>query len=194
MPIITHLPNGEHVCYMHTCMLHIPLLPSDACAAHIIPSLALHLLHSVVTICNVGFTKIGCTIMYCGQIIVCSHKCTQTGLWMIPLTPWSTTAPTALSATNLPSVAMAANDGATSSSAEYAFYVHQLLCSPPAFTLLHALATSTKLTSIPGLTGIDLFPSPMLHGHWQRPYALPLLKHCINMQQSHQYCPCPGQS
>ncbi len=125
-----------------------------------------------------------CTIVYCGQIIVCSQKCTQTGLWMTPLTPWSTTVPTALSATNLPSVAMAANDSATSSSAEYARYVHQLLCSPPAFTLLHTLATSTKLTTIPGLTGIDLFPSPTLHGHWQRPYALPPLKHCINTQQS----------
>ena len=175
-------------------MLHIPLLPSSACTAHIIPSLASHLLHSVVTICNAGFTKIWCTIVYCGQIIVCGHKCTQTGLWMTPPTPWSTTAPTALSATNPPSVAMAANDSATSSSAEYARYVHQLLCSPPAFTLLHALATSTKLTTIPGLTGIDLFPSPMLHGHWQRPYALPPLKHCINTQQSCQHCPCLGQS
>jgi hypothetical protein len=47
---------------------------------------------------------------------------------------------------------MAANVDATSSAVVYAHYVHQLLCSPPAATLLHALATCTKLTTIPGLT------------------------------------------
>jgi hypothetical protein len=46
---------------------------------------------------------------------------------------------------------MAANINTTSSSAKYAQYVHQLLCSPPAATLLNALATSTKLTTILGL-------------------------------------------
>jgi hypothetical protein len=71
---------------------------------------------------------------------------------MIPLTPWSPTAPTALSAINPPSIAMAANVNATSLSAKYARYVHQILCYPPAATLLHALATSTELTTIPGLT------------------------------------------
>jgi hypothetical protein len=70
----------------------------------------------------------------------------------VSLTPWSPTAPTALSAINPPSIAMAANVDATSSSAKYASYLHQLLCSPPVATLLHALATSTKLTTIPGLT------------------------------------------
>jgi hypothetical protein len=71
---------------------------------------------------------------------------------MISLTPWSPTAPTALSAINPPSIAMAANVDATSSSAKYARYLHQLLCSPPAATHLHALASSTELTTIPGLT------------------------------------------
>jgi hypothetical protein len=71
---------------------------------------------------------------------------------MIPLTPWSPTAPTALSAINRPSIAMAANVQATSSATKYAHYVHQLLCSPLAATLLHALATSTELTTILGLT------------------------------------------
>jgi hypothetical protein len=65
---------------------------------------------------------------------------------MIPLTPWSPTATTALSIINLPSIAMATNVNATSSAAKYARYVH------PVATLLHALATSTKLTTIPGLT------------------------------------------
>ncbi len=33
-------------------------------------------------------------------------------------------------------------------------------------------------------SNIDLVPPPMFHGHRQRPYALPLLAHCIDMQQS----------
>jgi hypothetical protein len=91
MPIIAYLPNGERVRSTHTCTLDIPSLPPGACAAHIIPSLALHSLLSIVKMCNAGctitFTKIGCTIVYCSQTIVCGHKCTQMGLWMIPLTP-----------------------------------------------------------------------------------------------------------
>jgi hypothetical protein len=47
---------------------------------------------------------------------------------------------------------MAANINTTSSLAKHAHYVHQLLCSPPEVTLLNALAISTKLTTIPGLT------------------------------------------
>jgi hypothetical protein len=47
---------------------------------------------------------------------------------------------------------MAANDDVTSSAAEYARYVHQLLCLPPAATLLLALNKSNKLKTIPGLT------------------------------------------
>jgi hypothetical protein len=141
---------------MHTCTFDIPSLPPGAHAAHIIPGLASHSLLSIVTMCNAGWTitfrKIGCTIVYCGQTIVCNHKCTQMGLWMIPLTPWSPTAPTALSAINAPFIAVVANVNATSSSTKYAHYVHQLLCSPPVATLLHALATSTKLTTTPGLT------------------------------------------
>ncbi len=71
---------------------------------------------------------------------------------MIPLTPWSPTAPTALPAINLPSIAIATNVDATSSLAKCAHYVHQLLCSRLVATLLQTLATSTKLTTIPGLT------------------------------------------
>jgi hypothetical protein len=51
-----------------------------------------------------------------------------------------------------PTIAMAANVDATSSAAKYACYVHQLLCLPPAATLLLALDKSTKLQTIPGLT------------------------------------------
>jgi hypothetical protein len=70
---------------------------------------------------------------------------------MIPLTPQSLKAPT-LSAINPLSIAMAANINATSSEAKYTHYMHQLQCSTLAATLLHALTTSTKLTTIPGLT------------------------------------------
>jgi hypothetical protein len=53
-----------------------------------------------------------------------------------------------------PTIAMAAKVDATSSAAEYARYVHQLLCLPPAATLLLALDKSTKLQTIPGLTSL----------------------------------------
>ncbi len=124
MHIVACLPNGRHVRSTHACTLDIPSLPPGACAAHIIPGLALHSLLPVMTMCNAGctitFTKIGCTIMYPSQTIVCSHKCTWTGLWMIPLTPWSPTAPTVLFAINHPSIAMAANVDTTSSATKYA--------------------------------------------------------------------------
>jgi hypothetical protein len=126
------------------------MLPPGAHAAHIIPSLASHSLLSIMTMCNTGCTI--STIMYCGQTILCGHKCTRTRLWMIPLTPWSPAAPTALSAINLPTNAMAANVNATFSATKYACYVHQLLCPPLAATLLHALAASTELITIQGLT------------------------------------------
>jgi hypothetical protein len=61
-------------------------------------------------------------------------------------------APIASSAANLLAIPMAANVNATSSLAKYARYVHQLLCSPPAATLLNTPTTSTKLITIPGLT------------------------------------------
>jgi hypothetical protein len=54
---------------------------------------------------------------------------------------------------------------ATSSAAEYARYVHQLLCSPPATTLLLALEKSTELKTIPGLT------PALIHSHLPRSTA-----------------------
>ena len=88
-PIITWLPNGEHIYSTHTCTLNIPALPTLVQHAHIIPGLASHSLISVITLCNAGcnvaFTKIGYTIKYCSKVILCSSKCTSKGLWMIPL-------------------------------------------------------------------------------------------------------------
>jgi hypothetical protein len=151
-PIIVRLPNGERVHSTHTCTINIPSLPPRARAAHIIPGLASHSLLSIVSLCNAGctihFTKIGCTIIYCGRTIICGHKCTRMGLWMIPLSEDTSPPP----ANFQPTIAMAANVDATSSAAKYARYVHQLLCLPLAATLLLALDKSTKLQTIPGLT------------------------------------------
>jgi hypothetical protein len=156
-PIIAHLPNGEHVTPTHTCMLDIPALPAAACHAHIIPNLASHSLISVVTLCNAGcnlaFTKIGCTILYRGCTVLCANKCTRTGLWIIPLaatTPPPPT-PTVTPADDLPT-AIATNVKATSTAAEYAWFVHQALWFPPAATLLWALERSKELATIPSFS------------------------------------------
>jgi hypothetical protein len=58
-----------------------------------------------------------------------------------------------------PTVAMVANIDATSSTAKYAHYIHQTLCSPTAATLLLALTKSTELRTIPGLT------TTLIHNH-----------------------------
>ena len=44
-----------------------------------------------------------------------------------------------------PTAEMAANIDATPSTAKYAHYIHQLLCSPTAVALLLALTKSTEL-------------------------------------------------
>jgi hypothetical protein len=146
----------------HTCTLDLPNLPAGARAAHIITGLASHSLLSVVTMCNAGctvtFTKINCTITYRGRMIICGHKCTHTGLWMIRLRAHGSqaenppgsidhTPPTAA-----PTFAIATNVDATSFAAEYARYIHQFMCSSPSVTLLRALDCSEELTTIPGLT------------------------------------------
>jgi hypothetical protein len=158
--LIARLPNGDKVQSTHTCTLDLPDLPADARAAHIIPGLASHSLLSVVTMCNAGctvtFTKIKCTIVYRGRTIVCGHKCTKTGLWMVPLRGANAQAagPSSLLSepSTEPTFAIAANVKATSSAAEYARYIHQYICSPPSATLLGALQRSEELATIPGLT------------------------------------------
>ncbi len=156
VPLVAHLPNGERVQSMHTCTLDLPELPAAARYAHIIPSLTLHSLLSVVTMCNTGctvtFTKIGCSIVNLGRTIVRGHKCTCTGLSMVPLQQGHTNTSTS-PATNSPATpAMAANVKATLSATEYARYINQLLCSPPTSTLIQALVVSTELSTIPGLS------------------------------------------
>jgi hypothetical protein len=108
--------------------------------------------------CTVTFMKINCTISYRGRTIICGNKCTRTGLWMVPLknpgvqatSPSSTTnnAPLHISSTT----AVAANIDTMSSSAKYARYIHQIMCSLLASTLLQALDLNEELATIPGLT------------------------------------------
>ena len=54
--------------------------------------------------------------------------------------------------TTTPTAALAANVDAISSTAKYACYIYQIMCSPPASTLLWALDLSEELGTIPGLT------------------------------------------
>jgi hypothetical protein len=159
--LIARLPNGDKVQSTHTCTLDLPALPVGTRAAHIIPGLASHSLLSIVTMCNAGcvvtFTNINCTIAYRGRTIICGHKCICTGLWMVPLketnaqaaNPPISSAPTTPTAT--PTFAIAANVDAISSTAKYAHYIHQCMCSPPSATLLGALNRSEELATIPGL-------------------------------------------
>jgi hypothetical protein len=49
-------------------------------------------------------------------------------------------------------LAVLTNIDATSSNAKYARYMHKIMCSPPALTLLWALNLSEELATIPGLT------------------------------------------
>jgi hypothetical protein len=153
--IIARLSNGEHKHSTHTCTLGIPALPASAQHTHMIPGLASHSLTSVVTLCNAGcnvvFIKIGCTITYCGKVILCGSKCTRIGLCMIPLCPTPPLSANNNQANTLPTV-IAANVDATSSAGEYARYIHQTLCSPLATTLIQVLRRSRELATIPGLT------------------------------------------
>jgi hypothetical protein len=162
LPLIAYLPNGDKVQLSHTCTLDLPDLPAGARAAHVIPGLASHSSLSVITICNAGytvtFTKINCTISYRGRTIICGNKCTRTGLWMVLLTnpgvqatsPSATTthAPLRISSTAV----VAAIIDTTSSAVKYACYIHQIMCSSLASTLLQALDLSEELATIPGLT------------------------------------------
>jgi hypothetical protein len=50
------------------------------------------------------------------------------------------------------STVIAANVDATSSASEYARYIHQALCTPPATTLIQALKCSREFATTPGLT------------------------------------------
>jgi hypothetical protein len=109
---------------------------------------------SIVTLCNTGcnvaITKLNAQSHVAAKTILFSSKCTYTRLWMIPLcpTPPSTTS---INPAIPPPTIIAANIEATSSAGEYACYIDQALCSPPATTLIQALKQNRELATIPGL-------------------------------------------
>jgi hypothetical protein len=51
-----------------------------------------------------------------------------------------------------PTTALATNVDTTSSTTKYARYIHQIMCSLPASSLLWTLDLSEELATIPGLT------------------------------------------
>jgi hypothetical protein len=97
-------------------------------------------------------------ITYRGRTIIYSHKCTHTGIWMIPLKAHDSQAANPPSSsdytppTAAPTFAIATKADATLSASEYAHYIHQFMCSLPSATLLRALDRNEKLTTILGLT------------------------------------------
>jgi hypothetical protein len=70
----------------------------------------------------------------------------HTGLWMTPLQPGSQ------SIINTTPTTMAAKVAATSTAGDRVRFIHQALCSPPTPSLMGALARSSELITIPGLT------------------------------------------
>jgi len=154
-PLTAMMPDGETVTSTHTCELDMPMLPPKAREGHRMPGLK-HSLIAVIKLCNAGcevkFTKIGCTISYRGRIILHAHKCTNNGMWMVPLTQQQATTTDSIS--NVPNEVVN-NIHTTTNKAELARYIHQLLLSPPKSTLLQAIKNTKAgegIHTIPGLT------------------------------------------
>ena len=88
-PLRIKLPNGSTIQSSHTANIALPMLPPKAREAHIVPGLASHSLVSVVKLCNAGckvmISDISCEIISKSKQKIQCKKCTQTGLWMIPL-------------------------------------------------------------------------------------------------------------
>ena len=101
---------------------------------------------------------IGCTITYRGRILICGKKCTNTGLWMIPLINKTLAPPEiiseiphGLSSEQVNSIQeLATSIAETSTKAKLPQYYHQCLLSPPKATLLQALENQ-PFTTFPGL-------------------------------------------
>jgi hypothetical protein len=96
------------------------------------------------------------------------NKCIRMSLWMVPLTKVGVQATSPSATTNHAPIresstaAVAANIDATSSTTKYARYIHQIMCSLPASTLLRALDLSEELATIPSLT-TTLIKNFLLH-------------------------------
>ena len=97
---------------------------------------------------------------YRGRIVLKGHKCSKTGLWMVPLDTRHSPAQNEPSGSKqvLEHMQFAnfaheflANLIPTSSQEELAMYYHQCLCSPPKSSMLKAIRNN-QLASFPGLT------------------------------------------
>ena len=115
-PIDIRLPDGSQVQSSHIGELDNPHLPATLRTCHIVPGLASHPLIWVIKLSNAGreitFTKFGTgvEVRYRNRLIWTGKKCTQTGLWMVPLIPAAQA--TTLPAT-LPRVSHSANFATT---------------------------------------------------------------------------------
>ena len=165
-PVQVTIPDGTRVTSTHTCEARLPQVPKKGRFSHVLPGLARHSLISIVRLCNAGcevkFTKIECIVTYRGCEVLRGKKCLRTGLWMVHLNPsvpendTESVLPPAqdviqpsLQANHMQEYA--ANVIPTSSKAELAMYYHQILCSPPASTMIKAIKNN-QLRSFPGLT------------------------------------------
>ena len=115
---------------------------------------------SVVKLCNAGcqvkMTDISCQVILRGKIVVTCSKCTQTGLWMMPLATLTKSDTCAEKETTFNEADLAVAHNAhsvtsTATQAELAVYHHQSLFCPTETTLLKAV-NNNQLDPFPGLT------------------------------------------
>ena len=131
---------------------------------------------SVVKLCNAGCkvhtTDISCHVIFRGKVVVECHKCTKTGLWMMPLEDLQQEDACSKSDQNQQDACLqkSANESAafamnahntvtTTTKPELAQYHHQSLFSPTVATLSAAI-NNHQLDSFPGLTKMLLKKLP----------------------------------
>ncbi len=122
-------------------------------------------------------TDISCHVTFRGQIVVTCSKCTQTGLWMMPLKTLTLNHNTchnkepSIEGAKIAYAHNAHSTTKTATQAELAMYHHQSLFCPTKTTLLKAI-NNNQLASFPGLTKTlvkHLPPSTATHkGHMHR--------------------------
>ena len=97
-PIPVTLPDGDQVQSTQIGDLIMTQMPKSARDCNIIPYLASYSLISVMKLCKAGcevsFTKwgIGVQVKYKGRLIITGSKYTRTGIWMVPLSSYPSTA------------------------------------------------------------------------------------------------------
>ena len=118
-PISVQIPNGHRVTSSHIAELDIPALPKKARIAHVLPGLRNRSLVSVIKLCNAGckvdIRDISCTVTVRGHPPIICRKCTETGLWMIPIS-------SEVNHNDVPPPIV--NEGIEEESTAYAFHAH----------------------------------------------------------------------